>query len=180
VINDTYGHLAGDQVLKELARSLDSVLRDYDRAGRFGGEEFSLLLPQTRAVDAFRIAERVRASIAGLSIIVPGATGGERVHVTVSIGVAALDSGSKREYSELMAAADAAMYRAKSGGRDQVQMISTTRGLSAISGADDSDRIDGSARGSRTDAPSVFRRAQISLSGLPISGPPDWPGSDVG
>jgi diguanylate cyclase (GGDEF)-like protein len=175
VINDTYGHLAGDQVLKELARSLDSVLRDYDRAGRFGGEEFSLLLPQTRAVDAFRIAERVRASIAGLSIIVPGATGGERVHVTVSIGVAALDSGSKREYSELMAAADAALYRAKSGGRDQVQMISTTRGLSAISGADDSDRTDGGASGSRTNAPSVFRRAQISL-----SGPPDWPGSDVG
>ena len=162
VINDTYGHLAGDQVLKELARSLDSALRDYDRAGRFGGEEFSLLLPQTRAVDAFRIAERVRASIAGLSIIVPGATGGERVHVTVSIGVAALDSGCKREYSELMAAADAALYRAKSGGRDQVQMISTTRGLSAISGADDSDRTDGGARGSATDAPSVFRRAQIS------------------
>jgi len=162
VINDTYGHLAGDQVLKELARSLDSALRDYDRAGRFGGEEFSLLLPQTRAVDAFRIAERVRASIAGLSIIVPGATGGERVHVTVSIGVAALDSGCKREYSELMAAADAALYRAKSGGRDQVQMISTTRGLSAISGADDSDRTDGGAKGSATNAPSVFRRAQIS------------------
>jgi diguanylate cyclase (GGDEF)-like protein len=175
IINDTYGHLAGDQVLKELARSLDGALRDYDRAGRFGGEEFSLLLPQTRAVDAFRIAERVRASIAGLSIIVPGATGGERVHVTVSIGVAALDSGCKREYSELMAAADAALYRAKSGGRDQVQMISTTRGLSAISGADDSDRTDGGAKGSATDAPSVFRRAQISL-----SGPPDWPGSDVG
>ena len=84
VINDTYGHLVGDQVLKEIARTLDSLLRDYDRAGRFGGEEFSLLLPQTRAVDAFRIAERVRANIAGLSIIVPGATGGERVHVTVS------------------------------------------------------------------------------------------------
>jgi diguanylate cyclase (GGDEF)-like protein len=160
VINDTYGHLAGDQVLKELARSLDSVLRDYDRAGRFGGEEFSLLLPQTRAVDAFRIAERVRASIAGLSIIVAGATGGERVHVTVSIGVAALDSGCKREYSELMAAADAALYRAKAGGRDQVQMISTTRGLSAISGTDD--RADGSGKGGRTEAPSVFRRAQIS------------------
>ena len=167
VINDTYGHLAGDQVLKELARSLESLLRDYDRAGRFGGEEFSLLLPQTRAVDAFRIAERVRANIAGLSIIVPGATGGERVHVTVSIGVAALDSGCKREYSELMAAADAALYRAKSGGRDQVQMISTTRGLSAISGGDDSARDDGSAKGGRPDAPSVFRRAQISLAGPP-------------
>src|SRR6185312_9688428 len=103
VINDTYGHLTG--------------------------EEFALLLPQTRAVDAFRIAERIRSSISGLCIIAPGATGGERVHVTVSIGVAALDSGSKREYAELMAAADAALYRAKSGGRDQVQMISTTRGL---------------------------------------------------
>jgi hypothetical protein len=79
-----------------------------------------------------------------------------------------------------MAAADAALYRAKSGGRDQVQMISTTRGLSAISGADDPDRIDGSGKGGRTDAPSVFRRAQISLPGFPTSGPPDWPGSEVG
>jgi len=111
----------------------------------------------------------VRASIADLSIIVPGATGGERVHVTVSIGVAALDSGCKREYSELMAAADAALYRAKSGGRDQVQMISTTRGLSAISGPDD--RADGSGKDSRTEAPSVFRRAQISLAGGPPAGP---------
>ena len=156
VINDTYGHLTGDQVLKEIARVLDSMLRDYDHAGRFGGEEFSLLLPQTRAVDAFRIAERVRANIASLSIIAPGATGGERVHVTVSIGVAALDAGSKREYAELMAAADAALYRAKAGGRDQVQMISTTRGLSAISGT---------SRGAAEDhaeAPSAFRRAQGS------------------
>ncbi len=161
VINDTYGHLVGDQVLKEIARSLDCLLRDYDSAGRFGGEEFSLLLPQTRAVDAFRIAERVRASIAGLSIIVPGATGGERVQVTVSIGVAALDSGSKREYAELMAAADAALYRAKSGGRDQVQMISTTRGLSAISGGGrGSDSSGNSTNGGRSDVPSAFRRAQ--------------------
>ena len=96
-INDTYGHLTGDEVLKEIAHTLNTLLRDYDLAGRFGGEEFSLLLPQTRAVDALRIAERVRADIAGLSIIAPGATGGERVHVTVSIGVAALDSGSERE-----------------------------------------------------------------------------------
>ena len=68
-INDTYGHLVGDQVLKEIANTLSTLLRDYDLAGRFGGEEFSLLLPQTRAVDAFRIAERVRANVAGLSII---------------------------------------------------------------------------------------------------------------
>jgi len=149
-INDTYGHMVGDQVIKEIARTLTSLLRDYDLAGRFGGEEFSLLLPQTRAVDAFRIAERVRANIAGLCIIAPGASGGERVHVTVSIGVAALDSGSRREFADLMAAADAALYRAKAGGRDQVQMISTTRGLSAVSTP--------RAGGQAAEAPSVFRR----------------------
>jgi diguanylate cyclase (GGDEF)-like protein len=129
-INDTYGHLVGDQVIKEIARTLRSLLREYDLAGRFGGEEFSVVLPQTRSVDALRIAERIRSSIAGLSII----TGGERVQVTVSIGVSALDSGTRREFAELMAAADAALYRAKASGRDQVQMISTARGLSAVSG----------------------------------------------
>jgi len=157
-INDTHGHLVGDLVLKELANTLGSLLRDYDLAGRFGGEEFSLLLPQTRAVDAFRIAERVRANIAAMRIIVPGMTGGERVHVTVSIGVAALDAGSKRELSELLSAADAALYRAKDGGRDQVQMISTTRGLSAVSGTG----ATGRDTGDRQDMPSLFRRAQGS------------------
>jgi diguanylate cyclase (GGDEF)-like protein len=151
VINDTYGHLTGDEVLKEIAHTLRTMLREYDLAGRFGGEEFALLLPQTRAVDAFRIAERIRSAISGLCIIAPGATGGERVHVTVSIGVAALDGGSKREYAELMAAADAALYRAKSGGRDQVQMISTTRGLHAVSSLP--------RTGGEDDGPSLFRRA---------------------
>jgi diguanylate cyclase (GGDEF)-like protein len=155
VINDTYGHLTGDEVLKEIAHTLMTMLREYDLAGRFGGEEFALLLPQTRAVDAFRIAERIRSAISGLCIIAPGATGGERVHVTVSIGVAALDSGSKREYTELMAAADAALYRAKSGGRDQVQMISTTRGLHAVSSLP-------RAVGGEDHGPSLFRRAASS------------------
>ncbi len=154
VINDTYGHLTGDEVLKEIAHTLRTMLREYDLAGRFGGEEFALLLPQTRAVDALRIAERIRSAIAGLPIIAPGATGGERVHVTVSIGVAALDAGSKREYADLLAAADAALYRAKNGGRDQVQMISTTRGLSAVSSI--------SRAGGEDHAPSLFRRAASS------------------
>jgi two-component system, cell cycle response regulator len=144
-------------VIKEIAGTLGGVLREYDLAGRFGGEEFSVLLPQTRAVDAFRIAERVRANIAALSIIAPGSTGGERVHVTVSIGVAALDSGGDRKLSELMAAADAALYRAKSDGRNQVQMISTTRGLSATSGAGP-----GQAADDTQQVPSAFRRAQTS------------------
>jgi diguanylate cyclase (GGDEF)-like protein len=140
-INDTYGHLLGDEVLRQIAGTMTEVLRDYDLAGRFGGEEFVMLLPQTRAVDAFRIAERVRAHIARLPIYAdgpggipgtPGAPGSERVPVTVSIGVAALDAGSRRELTELLAAADAALYRAKASGRDQVQMISTSRGLSAV------------------------------------------------
>jgi diguanylate cyclase (GGDEF)-like protein len=131
-INDSYGHLLGDEVLRGIADSLSEVLRDYDLAGRFGGEEFVMLLPQTRAVDALRIAERVRAHISRLPVHADGPAGQERVPVTVSIGVAALDAGTRRELSELLAAADAALYRAKASGRDQVQMISTSRGLSAV------------------------------------------------
>ena len=128
-INDTYGHLLGDEVLRQIAATMTDNLRDYDLAGRFGGEEFVMLLPQTRAVDALRIAERVRAQIAQLPVYAGEA---ERVPVTASIGVAALDAGSRRELPELLAAADAALYRAKASGRDQVQMISTSRGLSAV------------------------------------------------
>jgi diguanylate cyclase (GGDEF)-like protein len=131
-INDTYGHLLGDVVLRNIAGSLKEVLRDYDLAGRFGGEEFVMLLPETRAVDALRIAERVRAHIASLPVYGDGPEGKERVPVTVSIGVAALEAGTRRELNELLAAADAALYRAKASGRDQVQMISTSRGLSAV------------------------------------------------
>jgi diguanylate cyclase (GGDEF)-like protein len=128
-INDTYGHLIGDEVLRQIAATMTDNLREYDLAGRFGGEEFVMLLPQTRAVDALRIVERVRAQIAELPVYAGEA---ERIPVTVSIGVAALDAGSRRDLTELVAAADAALYRAKASGRDQVQMISTSRGLSAV------------------------------------------------
>jgi diguanylate cyclase (GGDEF)-like protein len=132
LINDTYGHLVGDQVLRQIAGTMTEVLRDCDLAGRFGGEEFVMLLPHTRAADALRIAERVRAHIAELPLYASGAGDCERLPVTVSIGVAALDAGSCRELPELLAAADAALYRAKASGRDQVQMISPSRGLSAV------------------------------------------------
>jgi len=146
-INDTYGHLVGDEVLRGIADTMTGVLREYDLAGRFGGEEFVMLLPQTRATDAFRIAERVRAHIARLPIDAPT---GERVRVTASIGVAALDAGSSRELTELLAAADAALYRAKASGRDQVQMISTSRGLSAVGpGYDPREDADGFWQGGK-------------------------------
>jgi diguanylate cyclase (GGDEF)-like protein len=135
-INDTHGHLIGDEVLRHVAETMTGLLREYDLAGRFGGEEFVMLLPQTRAPDALRIAERVRAHVARLPITGPG---GERIRVTASIGVAALDAGSSRQLTDLLAAADAALYRAKASGRDQVQMISTSRGLSAVRPGDDRD-----------------------------------------
>jgi hypothetical protein len=93
------------------------------------------------------------------------------VQVTVSIGMAALDSGTERTFSQLMSAADAALYRAKGCGRDQVQMISTTRGLSAVSGtprgingaARDGQPREDQPREDQTPAePSVFRRARTS------------------
>ncbi len=151
LVNDTYGHLFGDEVLREIAHCLPEMLREYDSAGRFGGEEFVLLLPHTRAVDAFRIADRVRDHISGLSL---RTSDGQSVQVTVSVGVAALDAGSTRELSELLAAADAALYRAKRDGRNQVQMISTTRGLSATGAraATEVSAFDGSA----PPAPSVW------------------------
>jgi diguanylate cyclase (GGDEF)-like protein len=146
LVNDTYGHLFGDEVLRQIGLCLPSALRDYDLAGRFGGEEFVLLLPYTRAVDAFRVADRVRGRIAALPLRAPG---GEAVQVTASVGVAALEGGSRRELTELMAAADAALYRAKRCGRNQVQMLSPSRGLSATSGlgeAFDDGGLDGLAR----------------------------------
>jgi diguanylate cyclase (GGDEF)-like protein len=157
-INDTHGHLLGDEVLRKIAVTMTGVLREYDLAGRFGGEEFVMLLPQTRAPDALRIAERVRAHIAMLPIYAPG---GEPVPVTVSIGVAALDAGSRRELTELLSAADAALYRAKASGRDQVQMISTSRGLSAVSA-----HVDYGDLAKRNVGPSLFERPRPAAAHL--------------
>ena len=67
-VNDTYGHLVGDRVLKAVAEALTSQSRDYDRAGRFGGEEFVLLLAQTTEADACKIAERLRGHVEGLAV----------------------------------------------------------------------------------------------------------------
>jgi diguanylate cyclase (GGDEF)-like protein len=168
-INDTYGHLAGDEVLRQIAATMTENLRDYDLAGRFGGEEFVMLLPQTRAVDALRIADRVRAQIAQLPVFT-GEAG--PVCVTASIGVAALDGGARRTLPELLAAADAALYRAKASGRDQVQMISTSRGLSAArppSGADPGPGP-GPVSGPVSDEPAVYPRAwPVAAAGQPAA-----------
>jgi diguanylate cyclase (GGDEF)-like protein len=119
-VNDTYGHLAGDAVLAGVAAALNGGLREYDLAGRFGGEEFSLLLPDTDVDEAVRVAERLRLILSRIAI--PAQAGdGEGSHITVSIGVAVLAPGLN-DLTDLLAAADAALYRAKRAGRNLVRL----------------------------------------------------------
>jgi diguanylate cyclase (GGDEF)-like protein len=128
-VNDTHGHLVGDRVLKAVARALTSQSRDYDRAGRFGGEEFVLLLAQTTGSDAVKIAERLRTHVEGLEVPVDDRPGGPVVKVTISIGVTSIARGETRELIDLLAAADSALYQAKQGGRNQVACASPDRNM---------------------------------------------------
>jgi diguanylate cyclase (GGDEF)-like protein len=121
-VNDTYGHLVGDKALRAVTDALRSQLRAYDLAGRFGGEEFAILLPHAREVDALNVAERLRVYIAGLSIPVRDDESGPYVRVTISVGVAALD-GLSHELTDMLAAADAALYHAKETGRNKTHVV---------------------------------------------------------
>ncbi len=131
-INDTWGHLVGDEVLAEVASTLRGGVRPVDLIGRLGGEEFGVLLPDTGVVEAAAVAERVRVLIAGHAVPAVGA-GGQQGHVriTVSIGVAGTREVG-HVVSDLLASADAALYRAKAGGRDRVEVggpVDTTERL---------------------------------------------------
>jgi diguanylate cyclase (GGDEF)-like protein len=127
-VNDTFGHLTGDRALEAIARTFRIFLREYDLIGRFGGEEFALLLPHTQALDAHSIAERIREHIATSPLDAGDLPDGKHVRVTVSIGVAALgapwDTRSGSQITDLLAAADRALYQAKRAGRDRVCMVS--------------------------------------------------------
>lgn len=114
-INDSWGHATGDDVLRHLARVLGGGLRERDRLGRLGGEEFLAVLPGAGAEVARGVAERMRASIAG-SPMLAGTT--RAVAYTVSIGAAVGDGTGAAD--TLLAQADAALYRAKGGGRNAV------------------------------------------------------------
>jgi diguanylate cyclase (GGDEF)-like protein len=123
-VNDTHGHLVGDRVLRAVSDALTAQLRDYDRAGRFGGEEFVVLLPQTAESDAHRIAERLRLHMAGLAVPVDDRPEAPCVRLTISIGVSATD-GSAGELTDLLASADAALYYAKQAGRNRTHVFSS-------------------------------------------------------
>jgi diguanylate cyclase (GGDEF)-like protein len=126
LVNDTYGHLVGDKALRAVTDALRSQLRVYDLAGRFGGEEFAILLPHAREFDALNVAERLRAHIAEMSIPVgDDAESGPFIKLTISVGVAALD-GASRELTDMLAAADAALYYAKETGRNKTHVITAT------------------------------------------------------
>jgi len=128
-VNDTHGHLAGDSVLRAVSDLLRDQLREYDVVGRFGGEEFVVLLPQTDEADALSIAERLRAHVAALSI--PVRDGAAFVRLTISIGVAALDAIGG-EVTDLLTAADAALYFAKEAGRNRTHVATSNVPLAQI------------------------------------------------
>ena len=129
LVNDTYGHLVGDRVLKAIAEALTSRSRDYDRTGRFGGEEFVLLLAQTTETDACKIAERLRSHVAALAIPTDDRPDAPTLHVTISIGVTAMARGETYELTDLLAASDSAMYAAKEAGRNQVAFAPPLRDM---------------------------------------------------
>ena len=114
-VNDQYGHLAGDKVLQQVSKIIQSIVRAGDLCGRIGGEEFALLLPRATIEQATEIVERIRETIAAQAIAV---TDTDETTVTISIGLAQLNPSDELKYA--LGQADAALYRAKRGGRNQV------------------------------------------------------------
>ena len=118
MINDRYGHLAGDNVLKAVSGALRGAIRDIDQASRYGGEEFAVILPHTTVEGGARLAERLRQAIAER---VANAPDGRQIRITASFGVAGLPAHAATQV-ELIATADAALYRAKQSGKNRVSV----------------------------------------------------------
>lgn len=115
-INDSYGHLAGDMVLRELAKRLQEAVRSYDIVSRFGGEEFTVLVSEAGQEDVIQWSERLRSSVANT----PFQAGEMEIAVTISIG-AVLSNGATASAEALLRSADAALYLAKQSGRNCVK-----------------------------------------------------------
>ena len=115
-VNDRFGHKFGDHALQQVAKILKEDLRTYDRIGRWGGEEFVLILPDTQLMDAATVAERVRARTAEMEISLEN---GETFSVHISLGVACT-TGRFSSLTKLIDAADQALYQAKQTGRNRV------------------------------------------------------------
>jgi diguanylate cyclase (GGDEF)-like protein len=116
-INDTYGHQAGDAVLQEIARRMLSSFRAYDFVGRYGGEEFLIVVPSSELPVAVELAERLRQNASAQ----PANVGGVTIPVSLSLGVAASTAGSSSQATQLLHSADEALYAAKKAGRNRVE-----------------------------------------------------------
>jgi len=119
-VNDTYGHVVGDEVLRAIARRLERAIRVYDSVGRFGGEEFMIVLPATDLADAEQAAERIRAEISHEPVL----TSVGAIRVTGSLGVVTHRAEAASDATGLLVAADGALYDAKGSGRDRVTVAS--------------------------------------------------------
>lgn len=120
-INDTHGHKAGDAALCETTRRMLETVRPYDLIGRYGGEEFLVVVPGCELTFAGYVAERVRARLADEPVTLPD---GARVPVTISLGVAAKRGAGEDEVDSLIHLADEALYAAKKAGRNRVELAS--------------------------------------------------------
>lgn len=118
-VNDTYGHAAGDTVLREGATRLNAALRAMDSLGRYGGEELVAIIPRCSLDDLATIGERLRQVMAASPI----ETAAGPVSVSISIGLAQSPAHASATVEQLTAAADAALYRAKAGGRNRVELV---------------------------------------------------------
>jgi len=116
-VNDTRGHLTGDDVLKQVAQLLRAEVRAVDVVARYGGEEFVILLPETALPGATSFAERIRESVGTHAFVADG----DPLSLTVSVGVATITGGEEGSSEEVLARADAALYRAKRDGRNLVR-----------------------------------------------------------
>ncbi len=119
-INDTHGHVAGDAVLREAIQRIKGAIRRYDAIGRYGGEEFLVILPGCSGVAARQHAERIREAVARADFSI----GEEQLHVTCSIGVAGREQPSNQCAEELIHESDVALYQAKNNGRNRVESAS--------------------------------------------------------
>jgi diguanylate cyclase (GGDEF)-like protein len=117
-INDTWGHEAGDEVLRSSAGSFRNALRATDLLCRHGGEEFAVLLPETLPDQAVGVAERLRRTLSEQSVPIPG---GAVLRITASIGITGTNTVAKFRIEDLIRAADRAMYKAKAAGRDRIE-----------------------------------------------------------
>jgi two-component system, cell cycle response regulator len=121
-VNDTYGHLAGDEILRCVARELEAQLRTEDLLARYGGEEFIVLLRGISLIDAARAGERLRAAVQRLRVEFQS----QHIPVTISVGCASLQSKALAHADELVAIADARLYAAKRAGRNRVMSADET------------------------------------------------------